>query len=184
MTTPIQERAIHCIRRLILGICNEPQRCSVSVKDNGQFPKIVAQPCKSDFPILHGSDGRQTHAFMAMAQRLGVQYELVDNHGVEGPPRDHSSYLNSKITLDEAVRMIDELAFLLFGRQVRLAVGPRNGMPGAGEVKVRIEIDRTNDDEAAIVRLLADLIFPFSWNQLDTVIKVRPAYQQRRKATI
>lgn len=177
----VQERALHCIRRLVLGICNEPQRCSVTVHDDGPFRKLVARPCKSDYPILHGADGRQTHAFMSLAQRCGVQYELVDNHGVEGPTRDHSSYLKTKVDFDDGIALLDELCFLLFGRQMKLNVGRPEGNGAHPSVKVRIAIDRNNPDDMAIVALLADLVYPFSWNRLETVIKVRAGNGQHKK---
>lgn len=178
----IQERTIDCIRRLALGICNEPHRCSYHVHNDGQFPRIAFKPCRNDYAILHGSDGRQTNAFMALAQRGGVQYELIDCHGVEGEPHKNSSYLNTKVSIDDALALIEELCFLLLRRQVRLTEQPvvNNGQQ-RGELKVRIQVDRDNRDEMADVALIADLVYPYSWNQLGTLIKVRPGEPQRRK---
>lgn len=177
----LQERAIHCLRRLALGICNEPHRCSISVNQSGDWPRLAVSPCANDYPIIHGSDGRQTKAFMAIAQRMGVQYELVDGHGIENPPRHNSSYLNQKTDLESALSLIEELAFLLFGRRMRLhQQSIVNDRQQRSELKVRIDVDRSNAGEMADVAMIADLVFPFSWNQLDTLIKVRPGGSRRK----
>ena len=172
-----KSKALNCIRLLVRGICNQPDRLSIRIHTENGFPRLGATPCPDDYAILHGRDGRQTKAFMALSQRAGVQYELIDGHGVEDA---HVEEMDSKQPdLAVGLELINDMCVILFGSARKLRVQHIvSDKDQRKEIKVRVDVDRNNSSEMANVSLIADLLFPWSWNQLKTVIKVR-ANQKR-----